>query len=188
MILFSGMEGTKLSSPKIIEKRTFTDSRGYFQEVAKEGDDTFVGLGSIKQINMSRSSAGVLRGIHAQKGMDKAMWVANGEAIIYAVLLDRDSNKFGTVVSEHLKAGDGKVFYAPHDWGRGFLAMKDNTVVVYACSDFYRPEAEYGVNPLTCGLPSVNEEIAKHLVISDKDKEAISLKEFKEGNNGSEEA
>ncbi len=90
MILFSGMEGTKLSSPKIIEKRTFTDSRGYFQEVAKEGDDTFVGLGSIKQINMSRSSAGVLRGIHAQKGMDKAMWVANGEAIIYAVLLDKD--------------------------------------------------------------------------------------------------
>ena len=177
-----------MSHPKVVEKRTFIDSRGFFQEVAKEGDDVFGGLGAVKQINMSRSSAGVLRGIHAQKGMDKAMWVANGEAIIYAVLLDVDSPNYGNAISSHMKAGDGKVFYAPDNWGRGFLALKDNTVVVYACSDFYRPEAEYGVNPLSCGLDSVNEEIAKHLVISDKDKEAPSLAEFKEGKRGSEEA
>jgi len=61
--------------PTILNKGIFMDDRGFFQEVTKEGDDIMNLLGVIRQINMSKSKKGTLRGIHAQTGMAKAMWV-----------------------------------------------------------------------------------------------------------------
>ena len=171
-----------MNEPQVITKGTFYDNRGFFQEVAKEGDGILDGIGTIRQINMSRSSAGVLRGIHAQTGMAKAMWVVSGAAKIVAVNLDAGSKDFGKSVSHTMKIGDGKVFYAPDYYGRGFLALEDNTVVVYACSDVYRPGEEYGVNPLSCNIDWGNGEF----IISEKDKSAKNLMDFwKEQRRGS---
>ena len=167
-----------MTKPMILPKGVFVDDRGFFQEVTKEGDDVMAAIGTIRQINMSRSKAGVLRGIHAQRGMEKAMWVSSGSAQIVAVNLDKASNEFGNWTSHHMEAGDGKIFYAPDDWGRGFLALQDDTVVSYACSDVYRPENEYGINPLTCGV-AWDERFGDNLIISPKDQGAVSIKEFR---------
>jgi len=166
--------------PTILTKGMFMDERGFFQEVAKEGDDVFNALGFIRQINMSKSKKGTLRGIHAQTGMAKAMWVPFGVAQIVAVNLDVTSSDFGKTVSHHMHAGDGKIFYAPDNWGRGFLALEEGTIVAYACSDVYRPQFEFGVNPLGCGVNWDVESLEEvELLISEKDKAAKDIKELR---------
>lgn len=166
--------------PKILNKGIFLDERGFFQEVAKEGDDVMNSVGVIRQINMSKSKKGVLRGIHAQTGMSKAMWVPYGTAQIVAVNLDVNSGDFGKVVTHHMSAGDGKVFWAPDTWGRGFLALEEGTVVAYACSDVYRPGLEFGVSPTTCGVSWDFTSLGGvPVVISDKDQNAKDIKELK---------
>lgn len=158
--------------PKILKANVFRDNRGFFSEVLKEF--------RFSQINMSWSSAGTFRGIHAQRLMDKAMWVAGGKAIIYAVNLDPASILYGKVISDTLEAGDGKVFYAPWWWGRGFLALED-TSVCYATTDIYRPEHETGVSYL--GLLPIVDDIANckaQLIISEKDMKAPKIEEARE--------
>lgn len=154
--------------PRILKSGVFTDSRGFFSEVLKDVFD-------VRQINMSWSIGGTFRGIHAQRGMDKAMWLASGEATIFAVNLDPKSALYGKVIKEKMKAGDGKVFFAPWWWGRGFLAETDATVV-YATTDIYRPEHEIAVSYLS--IPDVKEAIEKsrlNLIVSEKDQKAIDL-------------
>jgi len=154
--------------PRVIKANVFKDNRGYFSEVLK-------GF-SFSQINMSWSLAGTFRGIHAQRLMDKAMWIASGKAIVYAVNLDPTSILYGKVVAEKMEAGDGRVFYAPWWWGRGFLALEDTTVT-YATTDIYRAEHEIGISYI--GLPDIEadlEKIRAQLIISDKDKAAPSVK------------
>jgi len=166
--------------PQILSKGIFLDARGFFQEVAKDGDDIMNALGSIRQINMSKSKKGTLRGIHAQTGMSKAMWVPYGTAQIVAVNLDVTSNDFGQVVTHHMTAGDGKIFWAPDNWGRGFLALEEGTIVAYACSDVYRPGLELGVNPMTCGASwDFNKISDVELLVSDKDRDAKHIGDLK---------
>ena len=161
--------------PRVIKANVFKDNRGYFSEVLK-------GF-SFSQINMSWSLAGTFRGIHAQRLMDKAMWIASGKAIVYAVNLDPSSILYGKVISETMEAGDGKVFFAPWWWGRGFLALEDTTVT-YATTDVYRPEHEIGISYL--GLKDIEtdlEKIKAQLIVSEKDQKAQAIK-----TEGTEEA
>jgi dTDP-4-dehydrorhamnose 3,5-epimerase len=161
-------ERTVSFEPKIIKANVFKDNRGYFSEVLKDY--------GFAQINMSWSLGGTFRGIHAQRLMSKAMWVASGKAIVYAVNLDPASILYGKVISETMEAGDGKVFFAPWWWGRGFLALEDTTVT-YATTDIYRAEHEIGISYL--GLPDIEadlEKIRAQLIISEKDKAAPSVK------------
>ena len=147
--------------PSIIKGNVYMDARGFFAEVLK--DFGFV------QINMSWSKKGTVRGIHAQRRMDKAMWLASGKATIFAVNLDPASALFGKTIAEEMVAGDGKVFYAPWWWGRGFIAHED-TSVVYATTDVYRSEHEIAIRYTS--IPEV-EAVVKaaslNLIISEKD-------------------
>ena len=158
--------------PQLLESAVHTDSRGFFTEVLKDYN--------FRQINMSWSIGGTLRGIHAQRGMDKAMWIGSGSATIFAVNLDPSSALFGKVISQKMKAGDGKVFYAPWWWGRGFLAHEDTTVV-YATTDIYRPEHEIAVSYLTIpDVASVVEGSRLNLIVSEKDHKALDLSASKD--------
>lgn len=150
--------------PSIIKGNVHTDTRGFFTEVLKDF--------GFRQINMSWSKKGTMRGIHAQRRMDKAMWLASGKATIFAVNLDPASALFGKTIAEEMVAGDGKVFYAPWWWGRGFIAHED-TSVVYATTDVYRSEHEIAIRYTS--LPEV-EAVVKatslNLIISEKDQKA----------------
>jgi len=84
------------------------------------------------------------------------------------------------VISQKMKAGDGKVFYAPWWWGRGFLAHEDTTVV-YATTDIYRPEHEIAVSYLTIpDVASVVEGSRLNLIVSEKDHKALDLSASKD--------
>lgn len=147
--------------PSIIKGSVHTDARGFFTEVLKDF--------GFRQINMSWSKKGTVRGIHAQRQMSKAMWLSSGKATIFAVNLDPASALFGKTIAEEMVAGDGKVFYAPWWWGRGFIAHED-TSVVYATTDVYRPEHEIAVRYTS--IPEV-EAVVKatslNLIVSEKD-------------------
>lgn len=150
--------------PSIIKGNVHTDTRGFFTEVLKDF--------GFRQINMSWSKKGTVRGIHAQRRMDKAMWLASGKATIFAVNLDPASALFGKTIAEEMVAGDGKVFYAPWWWGRGFIAHED-TSVVYATTDIYRPEHEIAVSYTS--IPEVDAIVrgtSLNLIVSEKDQKA----------------
>jgi dTDP-4-dehydrorhamnose 3,5-epimerase len=153
--------------PRVLNGGVFQDSRGYFSEVIKDPYNTIPGF-EIRQVNASWSIAGVFRGLHAQLFMDKAMYVSSGKAIIFAVNIDPKSKLFGEVISEELQAGDGKLFYAPWWWARGFIALEDSTVT-YFCSTKYNGKSEVAVNYRS--FPKVEELVEKYnaTIISDKD-------------------
>lgn len=153
-----------MSEPQIIKSSVFSDTRGFFSEILKDFQ--------FRQINMSKSHANVFRGIHAQRGMDKAMWVASGEATIFAVNLDAKSLLFGKTISVKMSAGDGKVFYAPWWWGRGFFTHSDATVV-YATTDIYRPVHEIAI--AYTSIPDVDTFVKSNSsapIVSEKDQKA----------------
>lgn len=150
--------------PSIIKGSVHTDARGFFTEVLKDF--------GFRQINMSWSKKGTVRGIHAQRQMSKAMWLSSGKATIFAVNLDPASALFGKTIAEEMVAGDGKVFFAPWWWGRGFIAHED-TSVVYATTDVYRPEHEIAVRYTS--IPEVDAIVkatSLNLIISEKDQSA----------------
>jgi len=150
--------------PSIIKGSVHTDARGFFTEVLKDF--------GFRQINMSWSKKGTVRGIHAQRQMAKAMWLSSGKATIFAVNLDPASALFGKTIAEEMVAGDGKVFYAPWWWGRGFIAHED-TSVVYATTDVYRPEHEIAVRYTS--IPEVDAIVkatSLNLIVSEKDQAA----------------
>ncbi len=150
--------------PSIIKGSVHTDARGFFTEVLKDF--------GFRQINMSWSKKGTVRGIHAQRQMSKAMWLSSGKATIFAVNLDPASALFGKTIAEEMTAGDGKVFYAPWWWGRGFIAHED-TSVVYATTDVYRPEHEIAVRYTS--IPEVDAIVkatSLNLIVSEKDQSA----------------
>ena len=150
--------------PSIIKGNVHTDTRGFFTEVLKDF--------GFRQIKMSWSKRGTVRGIHAQRRMDKAMWLASGKATIFAVNLDPSSALFGKTIAEEMVAGDGKVFYAPWWWGRGFIAHED-TSVVYATTDVYRSEHEIAVRYTS--IPEVDAIVkatSLNLIVSEKDQSA----------------
>ncbi len=153
--------------PRVIYGGVYQDNRGYFSEVIKDPYRAIPGF-DIKQVNASWSRAGVFRGLHAQLFMDKAMYVSSGKAVIFAVDIDPLSKLYGKVISEEMEAGDGKLFYAPWWWARGFIAVTDATVT-YFCSAKYDGKSEVAVNYRS--FPEVVHEVNRFdaNIISEKD-------------------
>ena len=151
------------------------DTRGFFAELWKSGDGDKK-FGQIEQINMSNSRKGVLRGLHLQhtEPMGKVMTVISGRAFIVAVNCNPLSNDFKKVVSCDISASIPTMFYADASWARGFLAMEDNTSVVYACTGRYNGSGELAIDPMSAGVdwPKMDEYI-----ISEKDKASKTFQE-----------
>lgn len=153
--------------PRVLNGGVYTDNRGYFQEILKDPYRSIPGF-TVRQVNASWSRAGVFRGLHAQVFMDKAMYVSSGKALIFAVNIDPMSKLYGKVISEEMEAGDGKLFYAPWWWARGFVAITDATVT-YFCSAKYEGKDEIAVNYRS--FPEVEHGINRYdaTIVSEKD-------------------
>jgi len=153
--------------PRIIHGGIYQDIRGYFSEVIKDPYHSIPGF-EILQVNASMSRQGVFRGLHAQIDMDKAMYVSSGKAVIFAVNIDPKSKLYGKVISEEMQGGDGKLFYAPWWWARGFVAI-ENSVITYFCSEKYNGKNEIAVNYRS--FPEVSHVIERYdaNIISEKD-------------------
>lgn len=140
---------TTLDGVMLIQPKSFPDDRGEFAELYKHSD--FVRGGIIKdfvQTNFSLSKQGVLRGLHYQAepaAQAKLVQVVAGSAFDVAVDIRKDSPTFGKWVSVTLTAKERNMIYIPEGFAHGFLALEDNTKLMYNCTAEYSPEHERGI-------------------------------------------
>lgn len=141
---------TPLKDCYIIEPTVFEDDRGYFYEKFNEKKfEELTGMnGHFVQDNISKSSYGVLRGLHLQKGDDsqaKLVSCLEGKVFDVAVDLRSDSPTFGKWFGVELSAENKLQFYVPRGFGHGFSVLSESAIFAYKCDNFYSKDAEGGV-------------------------------------------
>ena len=141
---------TPLKDCYLIESTIFEDDRGYFYEKFNEQKfEEITGMnGHFVQDNVSKSTYGVLRGLHLQKGKHaqaKLVSCLEGKVWDVAVDLRRDSPTFGKWFGVELSAENKIQFYVPRGFGHGFSVLSETAVFAYKCDQFYNKESEGGV-------------------------------------------
>lgn len=130
----------------MLEPKVFGDERGFFFESYNEQSFAEVIGRSVRfvQDNHSRSTRGVLRGLHYQveQPQGKLVRVIAGEIFDVAVDIRRDSATFGQWVGAMLSAGNRRQLWVPEGFAHGFLVLSDVAEVLYKTTDFYAPEHE----------------------------------------------
>ncbi|MBE6866121.1 MAG: dTDP-4-dehydrorhamnose 3,5-epimerase [Oscillospiraceae bacterium] len=157
----------------VIKPTVFGDDRGFFMETFHK--DEFAAAGITREFvqdNHSKSSKGVLRGLHFQteNTQGKLVRVIKGEVFDVAVDCRPGSKTFGQWYGVTLSEENKVQFYVPEGFAHGFLVLSDEAEFVYKCTDIYNPKAEGGIpyNDETIGVqwPEVDCEIK----LSEKDK------------------
>ena len=144
------VKSTPLKNCYIIEPTVFEDDRGYFYEKFNEQKfEQLTGMnGHFVQDNVSKSSYGVLRGLHLQKGdMAQAKLVSCLEGRVWDVAVDlrEDSPTFGQWFGVELSAENRLQFYIPRGFAHGFSVLSPTAVFAYKCDNFYNKESEGGI-------------------------------------------
>ena len=133
----------------VIEPKVFNDSRGYFFEAWKKQEFLdHVGPVDFIQDNESKSSYGVLRGLHYQKGefsQAKLVRVIKGKVLDVAVDIRRSSPTFGQHVMVELSEENKRQLFIPRGFAHGFLVLSDEAIFTYKVDNVYAPQAEAGI-------------------------------------------
>lgn len=175
---------TPLKDCYIIEPTIFEDERGYFFE--KFNEKKFEELtgqnGHFVQDNISKSSYGVLRGLHLQKGehsQAKLVSCLEGKVLDVAVDLRKDSPTFGKWLSLELTSENKLQLYVPRGFGHGFSVLSETAVFSYKCDNFYNKESEGSVLWNDSDL-NIDWQLPEgDVILSEKDRVSPT---FKEGN------
>ena len=170
---------TAIPDVKILEPKVFGDDRGFFMETFRKewfkenvADVTFV------QDNHSKSSQGILRGLHYQteQTQGKLVRVTQGEVYDVAVDMRKDSPTFGKHVGVLLSAENKRQLWVPEGFAHGFYVTTESAEFVYKCTDYYAPQFEQSVlwnDPaLDIQWPLVNGQLP---LLSEKDKAGLLL-------------
>ena len=166
---------TPLKDCYIIEPTLFEDERGYFYEKFNEKKfEDLTGLnGHFVQDNISKSSYGVLRGLHLQKGehaQAKLVSCLEGKVFDVAVDLRQDSPTFGKWFGIELTPENKLQLYVPRGFGHGFSVLSETAVFAYKCDNFYHKESEGSVIWNDPDL-NINWKLpVDDVILSDKDK------------------
>jgi len=173
------VEHTALPDVLVVRSPVHGDSRGFFVEVFREDLFGELGLpGHFAQDSHSRSSKGVLRGLHFQleNPQGKLVRAATGKIFDVAVDLRRSSPNFGRWAGVTLEAGDGRQLWVPPGFGHGFLVLSDTADVSYKCTTVYHPESNRSVrwNDPAIGVKWPL-EVGQTPLLSAKDAAAASL-------------
>ena len=142
-------EQTSIDGVYTITPNVFKDERGYFFESFKE--DEFrrcVGDVHFVQENQSKSSYGVLRGLHYQKGdaaQAKLVRVVQGSVLDVAVDIRKSSPTFGKYVAVELSEHNHKQLFIPRGFAHGFLVLSETAVFCYKVDNVYAPQADAGI-------------------------------------------
>jgi dTDP-4-dehydrorhamnose 3,5-epimerase len=173
---------TPLDGLLVLEPRVFGDDRGFFMEYYNR--DSFAELGikePFLQDNHSRSSRGIVRGLHYQihpSPMGKLVKCTRGKIFDVGVDIRHGSPTFGKWHGEILTGNDHMMLYLPPGFAHGFLALEDNTDVIYACTGVYTPKDERSIrwNDPAIGIKWPLEQIGQPIV-NEKDTQAPLLKD-----------
>lgn len=140
---------TAIPEVLILEPKVFGDARGYFMESWSQRDfDAAVRPVKFVQDNESRSSYGVLRGLHFQKGacaQSKLVRVIEGRVLDVAVDIRRGSPTFGRYVAVELSGENHRQCFVPKGFAHGFVVLSPEAVFQYKCDFPYAPEAEAAI-------------------------------------------
>lgn len=165
----------------IIEPKVFKDARGYFMEAFKKEEfEQHIGVTEFIQDNESRSTRGVLRGLHYQKppySQAKLVRVIKGCVLDVAVDIRKGSPTYGKHVMVELSEDNKRQFFIPRGFAHGFLVVSDEAIFTYKVDNLYMPAQEGGIyfNDPAIGIEwGMNPE---ELILSDKDKKAPLLKD-----------
>ena len=140
---------TSIDGVFIIEPKVFNDARGYFMEAWKQAEfNEHVGKVDFIQDNESKSSYGVFRGLHYQKGelsQAKLVRVIKGKVLDVAVDIRKSSPTFGKHVMVELSEDNKRQFFIPRGFAHGFLVLSEEAIFTYKVDNPYAPQAEAGI-------------------------------------------
>lgn len=141
---------TAISDVVIIEPKVHGDSRGYFVETFRQDKlEEFLGYQiNFCQDNESKSSKGVLRGLHYQLppyAQTKLVRVIHGRVLDVAVDIRKNSPTFGKYVSVELSGENKKQLLIPRGFAHGFVVLEDDTVFAYKVDNYYSPQCDRGI-------------------------------------------
>lgn len=140
---------TEIKGVYVLEPRVFKDDRGYFMEAWKQADfDQHVAPTQFIQDNESKSSYGVLRGLHYQKGefsQAKLVRVIKGKVLDVAVDIRKSSPTFGKHVMVELSEDNKRQFFIPRGFAHGFLVLSQEAIFTYKVDNVYAPQAEASI-------------------------------------------
>jgi dTDP-4-dehydrorhamnose 3,5-epimerase len=172
---------TAIPDVKLIEPQVFGDHRGFFMETWQRKAFAAAGIDAdFVQDNHSRSTQGILRGLHyqVQQPQGKLVRVTQGEVFDVAVDLRRDSSTFGRWVGQILSAENRRMLWVPEGFAHGFYVVSESAEFQYKCTDYYAPEHE---RTLAWDDPSLNISwplvAGRQPILSDKDAEGMRLSE-----------
>ena len=141
---------TNIPDVVIIEPKVHGDSRGYFVETFRQDKiEEFLGFKiNFCQDNESKSSKGVLRGLHYQlppHAQTKLVRVIHGRVLDVAVDIRKNSPTFGKYVAVELSGENKKQLLVPRGFAHGFVVLEDDTVFAYKVDNYYSPECDRGI-------------------------------------------
>lgn len=139
---------TKLPGVLIIEPRVFGDERGFFMETFQQERYREIGIDQpFVQDNHSRSSRGVLRGLHYQKTHPQGKLVSCSRGAVFDVAVDinPESPTFTQYIGVELNDENHAQLWIPPGYAHGFCVLSDIADFQYKCTDFYHPEDEAGI-------------------------------------------
>ncbi len=173
---------TKIEGVVIIEPRLFQDDRGYFFESYSEKDfNREVREIHFVQDNESKSSYGVMRGLHFQRPpftQSKLVRCVKGAVLDVAVDIRKGSPTYGQHVAVELTEDNHRQFFIPRGFAHGFAVLSPEAVFQYKCDNFYHPEADGGISILDSSLGIDWRIPTDHAILSEKDTRHPLLKDF----------
>ncbi|HIT88878.1 MAG TPA: dTDP-4-dehydrorhamnose 3,5-epimerase [Candidatus Merdenecus merdavium] len=172
---------TALEGVAIIEPRIFSDSRGYFFEsFSQEEFDKKVRPIRFVQDNESKSSYGVMRGLHYQKmpyTQSKLVRCVKGSVLDVAVDIRKGSPTFGQHVAVELSEDNHRQFFIPKGFAHGFAVLSDEAIFQYKCDAFYAPQSEGGIQLCDADLGIDWKIPLERAILSEKDIQRGCLKD-----------
>ena len=174
-------ERQKIEDVILVKPKVFGDSRGFFMESYKKSDFFANGIDvEFNQDNHSKSTKGVLRGLHYQAnpyGQAKLVRCSKGRIYDVAVDIRPDSKTFGQYVKVELSEENKHMLYIPVGFAHGFVALTDEVELLYKASGEYAPQADRGIIWNDKDI-NIVWEIDFEPLLSEKDKKQPSLSEI----------
>ena len=173
---------TAIDGVVIIEPRIFEDARGYFFESFSQREfDEKVGPVIFVQDNESKSSYGVMRGLHFQHPpftQSKLVRCVKGAVLDVAVDIRKGSPTYGQHVAVELSEDNHRQFFISKGFAHGFSVLSETAVFQYKCDEFYHPEADAGISILDDSLGIDWRVPITKAILSQKDTKHPLLKDF----------
>ena len=176
------VEEQELRGILLISPNVYKDERGFFLETLRDSLLKDIGLPKLVQHNHSRSSYGVLRGLHFQKKFPqgKLIRVSNGSIFDVAVDIRTGSKTYGKWFGAYLDDKKHQQLWIPPDFAHGFLVLSSFADVHYSCSNYYDPTSEKGISWKDAELNIIWPKLLDNSrpIISSKDNQNLPLSEL----------